>query len=205
MPFEPDARVPSLPRVLSRLLPYLRPRWVGLALAAVGMLGSTLVDLAKPWPLKLVFDTLLGRHAAPFGLQLDTTVFLAVVGALIVFIALLDGLFSYWRIYSLKRAGQEVAFDLRAALFAHIQGLSLGIHQRQRTGDTITRVTEDINVMEQFLTDSLLTLVASSLLVIGMFGVMLWMDSVLGLTALLLAPAFIVLIHRFTARIKHLS
>ncbi len=200
-----EGALPSLPRVLSRLVPYLRPRWLGLALAALGTVGSTLIDLAKPWPLKLVFDTLLGGRPAPFGVQLDTTWFLAVVGLLIVVIALLDGLFSYWRVYSLKRAGQEVAFDLRAALFAHIQALSLGVHQRQRTGDTITRVTEDINVIEQFLTDSLLTIIASSLLIVGMFVVMLTMDRVLGLTALTLAPAFLLLIHRFTNRIKLLS
>lgn len=197
--------VPSLPRVLTRLLPYLRPRWFGMALAGIGTLGVTLVDLAKPWPLKLVFDSLLGGRDLPLGIRLDPTPFLMVVGALIVIIALLDGLFSYWRVYSLKRAGQEVAFDLRAALFAHIQGLSLGVHQRQRTGDTITRVTEDINMIEQFLTDSLLTIIASTLLIVGMFVVMLSMDLVLGLTALLLAPLFVLLIHRFTVRIKQLS
>src|SRR5580765_2057259 len=142
---------------MTRLLPYLRPRWTGLALAGLGTIGSTVVDLAKPWPLKLVFDTLLGSQPAPFAVNLEPNALLAVVGGSIVLIALLDGLFSYWRVYSLKRAGQEVAFDLRAALFAHIQGLSLGIHQRQRTGDTITRVTEDINMIEQFLTDSLMT------------------------------------------------
>ena len=196
---------PGLGRVLARLAPYLRPRWMGLALAGVGTLGATFVDLAKPWPLKLVFDSLLGGQPQPFGLHFDTSVFLAIVGLLIVAIALLDGLFSYWRVFSLKQAGQEVAFDLRAALFAHIQALSLSVHQRQRTGDTITRVTEDINVIEQFLTDSLMTVVASTLLIVGMFVVMLWMDVVLGLTALLLAPLFVLLIHRFTVRIKSLS
>jgi ATP-binding cassette, subfamily B, bacterial len=200
-----QAPPPTLARVLTRLAPYLRPRWAGLALAALGTIGATVVDLAKPWPLKLVFDTLLGGHAPPFGITLDPTTFLVIVGALIVLIALLDGLFSYWRVYSLKRAGQEVAFDLRAALFAHIQALSLGVHQRQRTGDTITRVTEDINVIEQFLTDSLLTMIASALIVAGMFAVMLSMDLVLGLAAFVLAPFLLLLIHRFTARIKHLS
>jgi ATP-binding cassette, subfamily B, bacterial len=204
MPAEPDA-TPSFARVLRRLLPYLRPRWAGMALAAVGTVGVTVVDLAKPWPLKLVFDTLLGAQPAPFGVTLDRMALLAVVAASIVLIALLDGLCSYWRVYSLKRAGQEVAFDLRAALFAHIQGLSLGVHQRQRTGDTITRVTEDIGMLEQFLTDSLLTIVASALLIVGMFAVMLWIDPVLGLTALVLAPLFVLLIHRFTRRIKPLS
>ena len=69
----------------------------------------------------------------------------------------------------------------------------------------MTRVTEDINMIEQFLTDSLLTIVASTLLVVGMFAVMLSMDLVLGATALVLAPLFLLLIHRFTSRIKPLS
>jgi hypothetical protein len=85
---------PGLARVLGRLLPFLRPRWTRLALAALGTLGTTLMDLARPWPLKLVFDMLLAGQAVLFGLRLDTTVFLAVVGGLIVAIALLDGLFS---------------------------------------------------------------------------------------------------------------
>src|SRR5687767_6716221 len=102
-----DLQPPSLARIFSRLMPYLRPRWAGLALAGVGTVGATIVDLAKPWPLKLVFDRLLGDGAAPFatllGTRLEPAAFLALIAILIVGIALLDGLFSYWRVYSLTR------------------------------------------------------------------------------------------------------
>src|SRR5205085_7143799 len=145
-----DSQVPppTLARVLTRLVPYLRPRWAGLALAAFGTLGTTAVDLAKPWPLKLVIDTLLGGHAPPFGINLDQTSFLVIVGVLIVLIALLDGLFSYWRVFSLKRAGQEVAFDLRAAFVAHSQAVLLGVHPPLRTRDSTTRHVGYIHLMQ---------------------------------------------------------
>src|SRR5919199_1471508 len=68
---DPSSPPPSLTRVLARLVPYLRPRWTGLALAGLGTFGTTLVDLAKPWPLKLVFDRLLGHGEALFGLRVD--------------------------------------------------------------------------------------------------------------------------------------
>jgi ATP-binding cassette subfamily B protein len=208
-PTDQRRAAPDLPRIARRLAPYLRPRWHGLVLAGFGMLGHTVIDLAKPWPLKLVFDALLGVRTGPLGTSLDTVAdqatFLAGVSAAIIGIALLDGLFRFWQEHSLKRAAHELAFDMRAALFAHIQRLSLDIHQRQRTGDLITRVTGDIDIIEDFLTKSLLRIVGSLLVVAGMFAVMLWMDWLLALAAFVLVPFLLGLIYRFTARIKQFS
>ena len=206
----PKRREGDLLRMARRFAPYLRPRWAGFALALLGMVGETANDPANPWPLKLVFDMLLGRHRrAIFGVSLgtrsDQMLFLGMITAAIVVLAALSGLFSYWREYSLSRTGQELAFDLRAALYAQIQRLSLGFHERQRTGDLITRVTRDIDSVQDFLSDSLFTILGSVLSILGMFVVMLWMDRVLALAAFVLAPVLFGVVHSYTRRIKELS
>src|SRR6266516_7908898 len=135
----PKRREGDLLRMARRFAPYLRPRWAGFALALLGLVGETASDLANPWPLKLIFDMLLGRHRALFGISLatrsDQMLFLGMIAAAMVVLAVLNGLFSYWREYSLSRTSQQLAFDLRAAVYAQIQRLSLGFHERQRTGD----------------------------------------------------------------------
>jgi ABC-type multidrug transport system fused ATPase/permease subunit len=114
-------------------------------------------------------------------------------------------LFSYCQDYSLNRTSQELAFDLRAALYAQIQRLSLGFHERQRTGDLITRVTRDIDRVQDFLSGSLFKMLASVLSILGMFAVMLWMDWVLALAAFILAPVLFGIVYYYTSRIKELS
>src|SRR5207249_1242191 len=163
-----------------------------------------------PWPLKLVFDMLLGRHRrAIFGVSLgtrsDQMLFLGMIAAAMVVLAVLNGLFSYWREYSLSRTSQQLAFDLRAAVYAQIQRLSLGFHERQRTGDLITRVTRDIDSVQGFLSDSLIKIVSSVLSISSMFAVMLWMDGVLALAAFVLAPVLFGVVYFYTRRIKELS
>jgi len=199
----------NLSRILYHFAPYLRYRRFGLALAVVGMLGQTGIDLATPWPLKLIFDVLLGHKHAPFGISLatrsDQMTFLAACAAAIVGLTLLDGLFAYWHEYMLERTGQELAFDLRAKLYANIQEQSLGFHDRQRTGDLITRVTGDIESIQKFLTDSALSIAGSVLEVVSMFAIMLWMDWLLGSIALALGPVLFVIIYYYTTKIKELS
>src|SRR5207247_7489147 len=97
------------------------PHWLSISLALLLMMGDAGMDLLKPWPLKLTFDVILRQKT----LEGHTLYLLIGVSALVVAIALFGGLFDYLAALCLNRAGRTIVFDLRHALFNHIQKVSL--------------------------------------------------------------------------------
>jgi len=98
-----------------------------------------------------------------------------------------------------------MAFNLRAALYNHLHALGTGFHNTQRTGDLMTRITKDIDNLQDFISSSLLTIVSSLLILAGMLGVMLWLDVPLTLVVVLLTPFLFMLVLRYTTRIKRMA
>lgn len=199
-------------RMLKRLAqhfgPYLRLHWSKLAAAGFGMLGEAMMDLLKPWPLKWLLDGVLGMKAgsSPVWLPHSSPALSAlIIAGMVVAISVFDGMFSYIREYSLARAGQRMAFDLRASLYNHLQSLGFGFYNTQRTGDLMTRITKDIDSLQDFISSSLLTMASSLLILLGMLGVMLWLDMPLTLVVFILAPLLFTLVLRYTTRIKRMA
>jgi ABC-type multidrug transport system fused ATPase/permease subunit len=130
-------RVLNLYRQLSH---HVRPlRWL-MAGAGLSMIGVTVVELLKPWPIKIIFDGILmpGQRG---GWLLDyislwgfapQTLLACMVGAIFA-LAALTGLFSYGQTYFLAVAGQRVMTSIRLELYGHIQKLSLNFHD-EHTG-----------------------------------------------------------------------
>jgi len=175
-------------RSVARLRQFLLPHAGALAVALLLLLGEASMDLLKPWPLKLTFDVIL-KHQSLAG----TTLYLLIgVSALAIAIAVLEGLFGYSAAYYLNRAGRTVVFDLRTALFNHIQRLSLQFHNRRSTGDLITRVTSDVKVLRDAMTESVAEILKSALFLVGMGAVLLWLDWRLSLVVVAAAPVLFV-------------
>jgi ABC-type multidrug transport system fused ATPase/permease subunit len=195
-------------RVCAHLLPNLRPYRRTLAIAMACMLGATLMELLKPWPLKLVFDVLLVEHTTTLhgfsgwlaGLEAAHGVML--VAAMILVIATLFGLFSYGQAYLTASVGQKVVAAIREQVYAHLQRLSHSFHDESSTGDLLARLTGDIRMMRELLVNAVVYITDRSLVVIGMIGIMLWMDAVLTLVALVILPVLFVLVGRFNGEIK---
>lgn len=190
------------PRALRVLLPFALPYWRGFVPAGLGMVAITLVGLLRPWPLKFLIDDVLhvGQAGAPprAPTAIITAIALAIVG-----VAALQGLFGYLKEFFLSITSQRVAFSLRRALFEHIQRLSLAFHDRQRTGDLITRVTNDVTKVQELVMDKLLLDGMTGVLQFaGMLAVMLVFDWKLGLVALAWAPLVVVASSYFRRRIK---
>jgi ABC-type multidrug transport system fused ATPase/permease subunit len=91
---------------------------------------------------------------------------------------------------------------LRVALFAHVQGLSLSFHERQRTGDLITRVTADVDKTQALITEDLMKNLGEALTLLGMGAIMLWMDWQLALVVLAVVPLLFVLVQRYRVQIR---
>ena len=196
-----------------KLIDLLRPHWKPLSLAFVAVLGVTLTDLLEPWPLKLVFDYLLKSKPLPewlipiastFGTN-DKVSLLNFAAIALIVVALLSALSSYSEKYLTSSVGQWVVHDLRRTLYSHIQRLSLSYHDEKSTGDLISRVTSDIDAIQNLVSSALLGTLINSLTLIGMLGVMLYLSWKFTLVALCVAPVLFVVAYTFTRRIKQAS
>ena len=157
------------------LAPY---RW-RVAAMLVSLLIATATALA-PAPLaKLAIDDGIRRHDVG---RLDL-----IVGAFLLS-AVLYGLASYAQTYLVGWVGQRALQDLRVELFAHLQRLSIGFYSRNRAGVIISRLTNDVEALDQLVSDGMATLFQSSLTLLGVVVILLVMDFHLALLTFLALP-----------------
>ncbi|MCF7985226.1 MAG: ABC transporter ATP-binding protein/permease [Thiohalocapsa sp.] len=174
--------------------PYLRTQWPLIAGALAALLGGTLLRILEPWPLKLVIDRLAGYGAGdgrvhlPAVEELAPGTLIAVAAAALVLITGLRALAGYLSTVGFALAGSRALTRIRAALFRHLQSLSLDFHQRARGGDLTVRMVSDIGMLQEVAVTALLPMLGNLLILIGMFAVMFWLDPQLALIALIPLP-----------------
>jgi len=191
----------------------VRPHWKALVLALVAVLGETFSDVLEPWPIKIVIDNILQSKKLPGWLQglvgssfgNDKLAILNFAIAAVAAIAVLGAISSYTEKYLTTSVSQWVTHDLRRTLYNHIQRLSLAEHDHARTGDLISRVTSDIGAVQDFVNSALLGMIVNSLTLVGMIGVMLYINWRFTLIALSIAPLLFTLVYSFTRQIKNAS
>ncbi len=193
----------------------LRPHVRALALGLLAVVGEALADLLQPWTLKVVFDNVLKSHpgAARSWLndwviriaghdQLSILRFAALAS---LSIAAIGAISSYAEKYLTTSVGQWVMHDLRRMLYSHVQRLSLSYHDQKQTGDLISRLTSDIDAIQSFVAAGLLNAFINTLTLVGMVGVMFFINWRFTLVALSVAPALAIVVYRYTLRIKKAS
>jgi ATP-binding cassette, subfamily B, bacterial len=196
-----------------KIVDLLRPHWTALTLAFVAVLGETLTDVLEPWPVKIVVDNLLQHKRLPnwigkpvmslFG-DNQLAILNFAVGA-VAAIAIVGAISSYFEKYLTTSVSQWVTHDLRRLLYSHIQRLSLAEYDETRTGDLISRVTSDINAVQDFVNSALLGILVNVLTLVGMIGVMFYINWRFTLIALSVSPLLFAFVYVFTRRIKKYS
>jgi ATP-binding cassette subfamily B protein len=191
----------------------IRPYWKQLAFAFVAVLGETFSDVLEPWPIKIVIDNILQSKRVPgwlagfvsgaFGENKLAVLNFAV--AAVAGIAVVGAISSYVEKYLTTSVSQWVTHDLRRTLYNHIQRLSLAEYDKTQTGDLISRVTSDINAVQDFINSALLGIVVNVLTLVGMAGVMFYINWRFTLIALSIAPALFAVVYYLTRRIKKAS
>ncbi len=163
-------------RGLAELLaPY---RW-RVAAMFVSLVAATAAALA-PAPLaKIAIDQGIQQH--------DTAVLDRIV---VVFLAsaVVYGIATYAQTYLVGWVGQRALQDLRLKLFAHLQALSIGFYSRNRAGVIISRLTNDVEALDQLVEDGLATLIQSSLTLLGVVVILLVLDFHLALLTFIALP-----------------
>jgi ATP-binding cassette subfamily B protein len=185
----------------------LRPHWPLLAIAAGAMAVQGVTELLEPWPLKIIFDYVLGGKPVPawlggwLGGEQDRLAVLDLAAVSVVVIAIVGAVSAYTDKYFSSTDGKRVGFELRHRLYHHVQRLSLSFYERQQTGDMVVRLTSDIDSAEDFIT-SLLQIGLDLITILGMMAVMFYLDWRFSLIGLSVAPALFVMVYRYTRRIK---
>ncbi|HEX2345500.1 MAG TPA: ABC transporter ATP-binding protein [Gaiellaceae bacterium] len=163
-------------RVLVRLA---RPYKSRTALAIVTLVGYTLVALLPPYLAKVAVDD----GIVPGDLDALTVVVAVFLAAGVAAFAL-SGAQTYYTGW----VGERALADLRIQLFDHLQRLSLGYYERNRTGAIISRITNDVEALDQLVTDGISSLVQNSLLLLGTAVVLFLLDWRLALATLVVLP-----------------
>ncbi|MHB1834766.1 MAG: ABC transporter ATP-binding protein [Solirubrobacteraceae bacterium] len=172
---ETGGRGRKLRGLAALLAPY---RW-RVAAMFVALVLATAAALA-PAPLaKLAIDQGIRRHDTA---ELDLVVVLFLTSAVVY------GIATYAQTYLVGWVGQRALQDLRLKLFAHLQSLSIGFYSRNRAGVLISRMTNDVEALDQLVEDGLATLIQSSLTLFGVVGILLVMDFHLALLTFLALP-----------------
>jgi ABC-type multidrug transport system fused ATPase/permease subunit len=161
-----------------------------------------LADLLAPyrWRVLAMFTSLvlataaalapapLAKVAIDQGIQKHDTGVLYVVVAVFLVSALVYGVATYAQTYLVGWVGQRALQDLRLKLFAHLQSLSIGFYSRNIAGVVISRMTNDVEALDQLVEDGLATLIQSSLTLIGVVVILLVMDFHLALLTFIALP-----------------
>jgi ATP-binding cassette, subfamily B, bacterial len=200
--------LPGIMRILNRFRPQIRKRRLLISGSLLALLAETTLKLLEPWPLKFVFDHVIvpstTSRALKFGFLDGFSPMLLLTGAAlgIVSIAGLRSLFSYLSTYGMSLVAIQVLAEVRSNLYSHLQRLSLTFHSQFKSGDLITRVISDIERLRSVTIKSALPMFSNSVAVIGMVGVMFWLNWELALIVSAVFPLFVLLSSRLLGRIR---
>jgi ATP-binding cassette subfamily B multidrug efflux pump len=179
-------------RLMKRLLAYLRPyRWrVTLALALVAIV--TPLELAPPILFQRVIDRFLVPGAG--GAIPMTTAWHGVILISVVYLAVLifDFLAQYTQIRIMQRVGQQTMYDMRTQIFGHLQRLPMSYFDRNPVGRLMTRVTTDVDALNDLFAAGVVTMINDFFLLAVMACLLFWIDKRLALDTMLVLPFILV-------------
>ncbi len=188
----------------------LRPYGRVLAIVLGAMLIETAMSLASPWPLKIVLDNVVGKHHLPGWMvsflgpaMTDNRASLAAAAALLyLMIAIIGAVSNYVDSYYTESIGQWVANDLRLKVYAHLERVSLSYYDQHETAQLLSTMTDDIATIESFASGSTLGILIDITTIIGMIGLMFWLNWGFALIALAVMPFLLIFVTRFKFTVK---
>ena len=179
-----------------RMLGYVRPYVPRLGLAMLLMIGVSALNGSIAFLVKPVLDDIFIRKDAAR---------LAYVPFLVLAIYLTRGLLEFAHIYMMNGVGQRVVRDIRQHLYSHMQSLSLSFYLRHPAGVLMSRVMNDVTLMQTAVTDAATGLIKDAFTVLFLVGVVFYRDWKMAIVALVVFPVAIWPIARFGRRLRRTS
>ncbi|MBN2147590.1 MAG: ABC transporter ATP-binding protein [Anaerolineales bacterium] len=181
------------PRVVLRLLAYLKPYARQMALACLAMLCVSGFTLLTPYLLKVAIDQYIAKGDQP-----------GLANIALLTAASFAGLYlsTAGQQYLLSWVGQRVLANLRSALFRHLQRLSLGYHDTHIVGVTVSRVMNDVATINELLSQGVITLMGDTLVLVGIVVIMITMSPRLALLTFIVLPLMLAVTLWFSRRAR---
>jgi ABC-type multidrug transport system fused ATPase/permease subunit len=180
-------------KILRRLAGYLGPYWKALALTSAFILIYTGLSLLPPLVQRQIIDQVIG--------QADLSQLAPLIG-LLAAIYILSELMNFGDQYTRHRVGERFLLDLRVRIYDHLQRLSLTFFERTSTGELMSRVSNDVNALEQFITHGVVLTGVDALRLAGAAVILIVLDWRLALVALWPVPFIVFGMRRFNRSVR---
>ena len=194
-------------RLMRRLLTYLRPYRLQVALSASSILIKAATDVMGPYLVKVAVDTYmtgtphelswLARHLDPKPMTGITQLALIYLGALLLSFAL-----EFVQTYLMQWTGQKIMFDLRSQIFRHLQRMSPAFFDRNPVGRLVTRVTSDVDALNEMFTSGVLAIFEDVFVLAFIIIIMLRMSWPLALLTISVIPAILYVTRIFRKHVR---
>ena len=180
-------------RLMRRLLAYLRPHAWYVAAALVALIGDAVVQLAPPYLVKIAIDQYIAQGD-----------FAGVDRIAFIYLAVLVAAFSleYAQTFMMQMIGQRIMFDMRMQIYAHLQRLDLSFYDRNPVGRLMTRVTTDVDVINDLFTSGVVAAFGDLFMLIGIMITLIWMDWRLALLTFSVLPLILALAQWFRHNVR---
>jgi len=179
-----------------RLLEMVKPYWVKLGLAMVCMVFVSLLTAAQAFLVQPALDDVF--------LKKDK-VMLFLLPIAIILLFLLKGFFDYGQAYLMNYVGLKIVADMREKLYNHLQNLSLSFFTKTPTGILISRITNDVNLIQGSVSNAITGLIKDIFTILGLTGVIFYRNWKLALIAYLIFPLAIIPIKEFGKKLRKFS
>src|SRR5262249_27120107 len=189
---EHDRRRASMLGEYRRALVFVLPYWRRLAFVLAISLFSTVLGLVQPYIAKLLIDEALLRRNLRA---------LAEVALLMVVATVFGFVFSIIASYRYVAVSADVLFDMRLALYEHLQRLSPRFYARTKLGEIVSRINNDVAEAQRVAADTLLSLVSNLIFLAGSVVIMLWLDWRLFVLSVSLTPLSVLAVRRYQRRL----
>src|SRR5688572_24242769 len=180
-------------RLMRRLLAYLWPhKWFVIG-ALLALIGDAVTQLAPPYLVKIAID----RYIAQGDLAGVNNIAIAYLAVLVA-----SFLLEYAQTYMMQMIGQRIMFDMRMQIYTHLQRLNLSFYDRNPVGRLMTRVTTDVDVINDLFTSGVVAAFGDLFMLVGIMITLLWMDWRLALIAFSVLPLILALAQWFRRNVR---
>jgi ATP-binding cassette subfamily B protein len=198
-------------RLMRRLLTYLRPYWWQTGIATLSILVKSASDVVGPYLLAVAVDSYmmanppehlswLPRHLSRHPLTPMTGI--TAIAALYLAALLFSFTLELVQTYLMQWTGQKVMFDMRRQIFRHLQRMSPAFFDRNPVGRLVTRVTSDVDALNEMFTSGVLEIFSNVFLLLFITAIMLRMNWPLALLTLSVIPAILYVTGIFRRKVR---
>jgi ATP-binding cassette subfamily B protein len=195
-------------RIIRRLIRYLSPYTLQVALALAAIVLKAGADVLGPYLTKTAIDKYLSAHSGGGHSFLDRflspqpLVGIAQISGMFLSVLLLGFLFEFTQTYLMQWTGQKVMFDLRSQLYRHLQRMDISFFDKNPVGRLVTRVTTDVDALNEMFTSGVVSIVEDIFVLAGILWVMLSMSWRLALISFVVMPIIIVATQIFRKSVR---